>query len=124
MQPWPLVEKESGWGMDLDHLAELLTPKTSLLVINVPHNPTGYLPTMAEFETILSLVAARGAWLFCDEMRCIAAWSMIRPHNCPRPANVTSEPSVCGVCRKPLAGLRLGWLALRDQEVLAALKRW
>jgi aspartate/methionine/tyrosine aminotransferase len=124
VQPWPLIETESGWQMDLDHLAELLIPKTKLLVINVPHNPTGYLPTLAEFETILSLVAAQGAWLFCDEMyhgleydpatrlpaaseryeRAISLWGMSKTFG--------------------LAGLRLGWLALQDQAVLADLMRW
>jgi hypothetical protein len=42
VQAWPLVETETGWRMDLDRLAELLTPNTRLLVLNVPHNPTGY----------------------------------------------------------------------------------
>ena len=39
VQPWPLAETETGWRLDLDHLAGLLTPETKLLVINAPHNP-------------------------------------------------------------------------------------
>lgn len=124
VQPWPLAETETGWRMDLDHLAELLTPETRLLVINAPHNPTGYLPSLAEFETILDLVAGRGIWLFCDEMyrgleydpaarlpsaseryeRAISLWGMSKSFG--------------------LAGLRIGWLALQDQAMLAGLARW
>ncbi len=124
VQPWPLVETETGWQMDLDHLAELLTPDTRLLVINVAHNPTGYLPSLAEFETILELVAARGTWLFCDEMyrgleydpaarlpsaseryeRAISLWGMSKTFG--------------------LAGLRMGWLALQDRPLLEALNHW
>lgn len=124
VQPWPMIETEIGWQMDLAHLAELLTPETKLLVINAPHNPTGYLPAAVEFEAILALAADRGIWLFCDEMyrgleydpaarllsasthyeRAISLWGMSKSFGLP--------------------GLRIGWLALQDQAVLADLMCW
>jgi aspartate/methionine/tyrosine aminotransferase len=124
VHPWPLVETETGWQLDLDHLAELLIPKTKLLVINVPHNPTGYLPTLAEFEMILTLAAARGVWLFCDEMyRGLeydpAARLPLAGERYERAISLWGMSKTFG-----LAGLRLGWLALQDQAVLADLIRW
>jgi aspartate/methionine/tyrosine aminotransferase len=124
VQPWPMVETETGWRMDLAHLAALLTPETKLLVINVSHNPTGYLPGAAEFEAILGMAAERDLWLFCDEMyrgleynpaarlpaastryeRAISLWGMSKTFGLP--------------------GLRIGWLALQDRAALADLMRW
>ena len=114
---WPLLETEMGWQLDLDHLAALLTPDTKLLVINAPHNPTGYLPSREEFEIIIELVAERNIWLFCDEMyhgleydparrlpsassryeRAISLWGMSKTFGLP--------------------GLRIGWLALQDNAL-------
>jgi aspartate/methionine/tyrosine aminotransferase len=124
VQPWPLVETESGWRMDLDHLADLLTPETRLLVINVPHNPTGYLPSLAEFETILELVAARGIWLFCDEMyRGLEYDPAVRLPSASE--RYERAISLWGMSKTfGLAGLRIGWLALQDRRLLEALNRW
>ncbi len=122
--PWPMVETPTGWRLDLDHLADLLAVKTRLLVVNVPHNPTGYLPGRDEFEAIMDLAAARGVWLFCDEMyrgleydpadrlpsasegyeRAVSLWGMSKTFG--------------------LAGLRLGWLVTQDQTLLESLLRW
>jgi len=121
---WPLLETTTSWRMDLDHLADLLTDGTRLLVINTPHNPTGHLPSITEFETILGLCAERGIWLLCDEMyrglehqrslrlpaasqryeRAISLWGMSKSFGLP--------------------GLRIGWLALQDREVLESLVRF
>jgi len=45
VRTWPMIETDDGWRMDLDHLSSLVTEDTRLLVVNFPHNPTGYLPT-------------------------------------------------------------------------------
>jgi aspartate/methionine/tyrosine aminotransferase len=38
------------------------------LVVNFPHNPTGYLPPPMEFGALVEMARSRDAWLFCDEM--------------------------------------------------------
>src|SRR2546428_2957836 len=35
------LREETGFRMDLDELASLVTPKTRMLIINTPQNPTG-----------------------------------------------------------------------------------
>ena len=57
-----------GWQLDLDVLSDALTPDTKLVVVNFPHNPTGYLPSIDEWQAIVDLVARSGAWLFSDEI--------------------------------------------------------
>ena len=51
---WELRPAADGWQLDLDALARYITPRTRLLVINFPHNPTGYLPTRVEFDAIIA----------------------------------------------------------------------
>lgn len=124
VEPWPLVETATGWRMDLDRLAGLLQAETRLLVINAPHNPTGYLPSRAEFDTILELAAQRGTWLLSDEMYRGLEYD---PAGRLPPASTCYERAISlwGMSKTfGLAGLRIGWLALPDQAALEALIRW
>lgn len=45
-----------------------MRPNTRMVVVNFPHNPTGFIPTRAEFSEIVELCRQYGAYLFCDEM--------------------------------------------------------
>lgn len=124
VEPWPMLETAGGWRADLDHLAHLLTAGTRLLVINTPHNPTGYHFSPEEFETILHLAASRGVWLFCDEMYRGLEYDPTR--RLP-PASTRYERAISlwGMSKTfGLAGLRIGWLALQDQALLDELIRW
>lgn len=46
---------------------EFITPKTKIIVINNPHNPTGYLYTEAELKHLLLLAEKYNLWIFSDE---------------------------------------------------------
>jgi aspartate/methionine/tyrosine aminotransferase len=120
---WPLVETGTSWRMDLDHLASLLTDETRLLVINVPHNPTGHLPSINEFETILGLCAERGIWLLSDEM--YRGLEYRRTDRLPAASQRYERAiSLWGMSKSfGLPGLRIGWLAMQDREVLESLLR-
>ena len=117
----PMVETETGWRLDLDHLAALLERPTKLLVVNAPHNPTGYLPTHGEQAAVIGLAEARGCWVFSDEMY----------HGLEREAARRLAPAVLRYPRAislwgmsksfALPGLRIGWLALRDRRLRDAI---
>jgi aspartate/methionine/tyrosine aminotransferase len=47
-------------------LRGLITPKTGLVVVNFPHNPTGALPTRPEHEAIVSCCREHKLVLFSD----------------------------------------------------------
>lgn len=56
----------------IQELEQLMRPNTKLVVINFPHNPTGFIPTPMEFQQIIDLCREQGAYLFSDEMyRCV-----------------------------------------------------
>ena len=52
---------------DLDALAAAITPRTRLLLINSPHNPTGVVFTRAELERIRDIAIAHDLLVLADE---------------------------------------------------------
>lgn len=53
MKDFDLVE-ERGWAPDLDQLARAVTPKTRLIAVCNPNNPTGRILTVAEMDAIVA----------------------------------------------------------------------
>ena len=112
---WPIRPQPggAGWSFDLDELAALIRPETRLLVLNFPHNPTGYLPDRATLDRILDLARRHGLVVFSDEMyRRLELDPAARlPAVCDLYENSVSLSGLSKAYGLP--GLRLGWLASR-----------
>ncbi len=65
--PIPLLE-QTGFGFDLDLFERQLSPKTRLIIVNSPQNPTGGVLDRAQMERIAALAAARGIPVLSDEI--------------------------------------------------------
>lgn len=64
----PLRESRR-FAFDPDELAARITPKTKLLILNTPHNPTGGLLTRADLEAIAEVVREHPqVWVYADEI--------------------------------------------------------
>ncbi|HVB27438.1 MAG TPA: aminotransferase class I/II-fold pyridoxal phosphate-dependent enzyme, partial [Mycobacteriales bacterium] len=57
-----------GFRPDVDALGRLLGPRTRLLVVNSPSNPTGAVASVSELEQIVRLAAANGTVVLSDEV--------------------------------------------------------
>lgn len=65
----PFTLRESlGWQPDLDEMRRLVTPKTKLIVLTNPNNPTGAVLTPEAMKGIVDLAAGAGAWILADEV--------------------------------------------------------
>ena len=53
VSPWAARE-DRGWELDPDECASLIRPSTRVIVMNVPHNPTGYLMAADAFQRTLA----------------------------------------------------------------------
>jgi aspartate/methionine/tyrosine aminotransferase len=64
---------EDGWRWDPDTIERAVTPRSRILVLTNPNNPTGYLPTRAEIDELLALASRHGLTVITDEAyeRCI-----------------------------------------------------
>jgi aspartate aminotransferase len=56
-----------GYQPDLDALARLVTPRTKLLLINSPNNPTGAVYPAATIKRLIELAQRHNLWLISDE---------------------------------------------------------
>jgi aspartate/methionine/tyrosine aminotransferase len=111
---------EQSWQLDLGFLEDSLTDRTRVVVVNFPHNPTGFLPT-AEFVTELSRLSdERGFVVFSDEV--YRGLEYDSGHRVPAFADLNERAVSLGVMSKTygLAGLRIGWIATRNEELFHA----
>ncbi|CDX33986.1 Aspartate aminotransferase [Mesorhizobium sp. ORS 3359] len=66
--PVTLDQSGNGWSCDVDKIASAITPRTKLLFINTPSNPTGWTADRETLQAILDLARARGLWIIADEI--------------------------------------------------------
>ena len=115
VSPWSIRPRPdgTGWTFDLDELAALIRPKTRLLVLNFPHNPTGYLPDRATLRQILYLARQHDLVVFSDEM--YRGLELDPAARLPAVVDLyDNSVSLSGLSKVyGLPGLRLGWLASR-----------
>jgi aspartate/methionine/tyrosine aminotransferase len=116
---WKLRE-ENQFRYDLDELERLVTPKTRLIVVNTPHNPTGAMLSAEQLQRVYDLAASVGAWLMCDEAY---RWLDL-PGGEPMapPIRDYGDRGISvGTFSKPfgLPGLRIGWIAGPEEVVRA-----
>jgi aspartate/methionine/tyrosine aminotransferase len=63
-----LLREKFRWGIEIEELPRLITPKTKLVAICNPDNPTGSVLRKEECEAIVSAAAKAGAWILADEV--------------------------------------------------------
>ena len=121
---WPVRPVPGGWALDPDELARLVRPDTRLIVVNFPHNPTGYLPPPDVFAAIIDIARRHGAWLLCDEM--YRGLERDPAERLPSAADRYERAIVLAGLSKThgLPGLRAGWLVIHDAAVREALINW
>ena len=114
----PLVP-ERGFHPDLDALASAITPKTRVVWINSPHNPTGAVFTADEIASVADLCRRHDLWLLSDEVYEDLAFA--RPHISPwsLPGMAERTVVVSSLSKSHAApGFRIGWVigppALQD----------
>jgi aspartate/methionine/tyrosine aminotransferase len=67
--PIPIpIRMENDFRLDVDELASLITPRTKLLVLNSPANPTGGVLTRSDIERIAELALKHDLVVLSDEI--------------------------------------------------------
>ncbi|MBV8763551.1 MAG: pyridoxal phosphate-dependent aminotransferase, partial [Hyphomicrobiales bacterium] len=64
----PMQLERGRWHLDLDRLAAAITPRTRVIVVNSPSNPTGWTATGAELQAVLELARRHDLWIVADEI--------------------------------------------------------
>jgi aspartate/methionine/tyrosine aminotransferase len=114
-------DENAGWRFDPDFLRRSIRPNTKLIVWNFPHNPTGFLPSRTDFETMMAIAQEHQVRVFSDEMYRLL--EVDGSQRLPSAVEVWDKAIVLFGLSKSfgLAGLRIGWLVTREPEVHARL---
>lgn len=109
--------EELGWGIDLDELDRLVSPRTKLIFLNSPNNPTGAVFTEEQMKAICDIARKNGAYFLSDEVYRGLEWDDVRSPsavNYYEKAISTASVSKC----QGLQGIRTGWMATQDKDLL------
>ena len=106
-----------GWHLDLQQLLDAVTPRTRMLLVNAPNNPTGWTLTRAEQQILLDHCRRTGTWILADEVyeriyfgagRCAPSFlDLATPQDRLVVASSFSKSFL-------MTGWRLGWLVLPE----------
>ena len=120
----PMRIEGGKWRLDIDAIKDAIRPNTRLISLNFPHNPTGALMPRADLDTLITLARADGIYILCDE---VYRGVELDPNlQMPQIADVYERGISLNVLSKAygLPGLRIGWLASPDRDVLQRVERY
>lgn len=107
---------ENGWRLDPATLERAITPKTKLVSITAPHNPTGAMPTEAELRECLRICERKGVIALVDETYREMSFSGALPVAASLSENAISVSSLSKTYGLP--GIRMGWLITRQPRLM------
>jgi aspartate/methionine/tyrosine aminotransferase len=117
------LDANDGWKLDLNQVSGAVKSNTKLIAINFPNNPTGKLLSLSEFDQLVEICREHGLWLLSDEVYRLSE----RPPSLRLPAAVDryERGLSLSVLSKVhgLPGLRIGWIASRDRQLLQRMER-
>lgn len=104
------LREEMSWGLDSSELAKAITPKTRLVAVCNPNNPTGHILSEDERRAVVDAAARVGAWILADEV-----YAGAERDGRPITASLWAEYErvfAVGSLSKAygLPGLRIGWV--------------
>lgn len=121
VRPW-VLRPEDGFRPTAESLKAALGPRTRLVLINSPGNPTGAAASVASIREIVELLDERGVGWLSDEIYLPLQYGAT-PH--PSLLRYSSRGIVCSGLAKSdgLAGWRLGWLVVPEslRDAITAL---
>ena len=119
--PVGLDLREDGADVDLDRLAAAITDRTSIVLLNTPHNPTGLVLSEEQIVRIGALAAQADAWLLTDEVY----EHLVFEGTHVAPAAVLDDPRVVTVSSAGktfnATGWKIGWV-IGSPEVITAVR--
>ncbi|MYV53927.1 pyridoxal phosphate-dependent aminotransferase [Streptomyces sp. SID3212] len=117
------LDPARDWALDLDRVAAAIRPRTRVVSVNFPNNPTGKIVDPADFARLAALCDERGIHLFSDEV--YRGLERDEARRLPQAADLSERALSLNVTSKSLGlpGLRIGWITCRDRELRSRLER-
>ena len=117
------LDSDNNWDLDIQKILDAIKKNTRLIAINFPHNPTGKVISKEKLDTLIEISRKHDIYLFSDEVyRLMERREEIR---LPQIADIYEKGLSLNVMSKAygLPGLRIGWIASKDIELLDKMER-
>ncbi|MCH7536130.1 MAG: aminotransferase class I/II-fold pyridoxal phosphate-dependent enzyme [Bacteroidetes bacterium] len=111
------VLEENRWEIDLNLLEDNIKDNTRGIIINSPHNPTGYYLNSEQMTNLIDIARKHDLYLFSDEVYKDLYYDISDVF--PSPCDLYEKAISLGVMSKSygLAGLRIGWVATQNKFI-------
>ena len=114
----------NGWRYDLDEVESKITPRTRVLYVNSPSNPTGGVLTRGDVERLAAIAREHNLWVISDEAyedvvfdgEHVSIASLPGMYERTIPLYTFSKSYA-------MTGLRLGYVAIKDQMIRDRAKK-
>ncbi len=119
------LREENNFNLDIEELKQSITPKTKLLVINSPQNPTGAVFTEESIRAAAELAKKHDLWVLTDEIYN----EMIhegKHFSIASIVDMAERTVILNGCSKTYAmtGYRIGWGVTKNKEMTAAMEKF
>ena len=117
------TREDQGFRLTAEAIEAALTPKSKLVIVNSPNNPSGAVVSKKEFEKIHELTSSRGVMMITDECYCRLVYDS-EPFSIAATDGAKSNVIVAGSLSKTYAmtGWRVGF-ALAPKELISAINK-
>ncbi len=114
---WEMEEKNE-WMPDIDFLIRNVKQNTKMIVINNPHNPTGFVFSKETLHKIIDVAKQKGIWVFSDEVYRFSEYE--EDYRTGAVVDIYEKGISVGAMSKifGLGGLRIGWSCIKDKNIL------
>jgi aspartate/methionine/tyrosine aminotransferase len=121
---WSVFLENNQWNLDINFLQKSIKKNTKLIIINFPHNPTGFIPEASDFKNIIEIARKNKIYLFSDEMYRYLEFS--RSHLYESVGDIFENGITLSGLSKSfgLPGLRIGWLTTRNKELMKKIEKF
>ena len=118
------LHESNGWRWNLDEVEAAITPKTRVLYVNSPSNPTGGVLTRADLEQLAAVAKRHDLWVISDEAyedvvfegEHVSIASLPDLYERTIPLYTFSKSYA-------MTGLRLGYIAIKDAKIRDRAKK-
>ena len=118
------LREADGWRPDFADLESKLTPKTRVLYVNSPNNPTGGVLTRADVDRLAALARERTLWVISDEAYEDVVFDGEQVSIAALPGMYERTIPLYTFSKSyAMTGLRLGYVAIRDAAIRDRAKK-
>ena len=120
---WELNEKDK-WELDIEFLKQNIRKNTKAIILNCPHNPTGYVMSKEKLMQIIDIARKENIFIFSDEVYRFLEYK--EEDRLPAICDVYENGVSVGGMAKAFAlpGLRISWTATGNKNILEKMARF